>query len=91
MIRPKQPRHKLSQKKYRKLCMYVYERDKWCVFCGRHDDATPAHVIRRSQGGHDSPNNLVRACTSCHEKFDKYELELPPSTLIMLSKEPFEL
>lgn len=88
---PKSPRLKLSPKKYRELCEYVYERDGFCVFCGDYNSATPAHIIRRSQGGHDAANNIVRACVDCHQKFDKYEIELPGRVREMLGREPSAL
>ena len=81
----------LSAGKYRKLCEYVYERDKFCVFCGRTDSATAAHVINRSQGGDDSPNNIVRACQDCHSKFDAYQIALPEAVSDMLKNEPVRL
>lgn len=84
-------RIKLSQHKYRQLCEYVYNRDGCCVFCGTHSSATPAHIKRRSQGGHDSPDNIVRACIDCHTAFDKYEIALPQRVAEMLSKEPRSL
>ena len=81
----------LSAGKYRKLCEYVYYRDKHCVFCGRTDSATPAHVINRSQNGDDSPNNVVRACQECHDKFDQYKIALPEHVCEMLKNEPERL
>jgi len=84
---PKTPRLKLSSAKYRKLCEYIFERDQFCLFCGRHDQSTPAHIVRRSQGGNDSANNIIRACVRCHTKFDKYEIELPESVRLMLEGE----
>ena len=88
---PKTPRIKLSQQKYKELCQYILERDKWCVFCGEPFSATPAHIKRRSQGGDDSPRNMVRACIPCHQAFDKYEMELPEKTKTMLENEPLFL
>lgn len=85
---PKRPRLKLSQAAYRKLCEYVYERDGWCVFCGTHNSATPAHVVRRTQGGDDSPRNIVRACITCHADFDQYKIALPERVRTMLENEP---
>jgi len=87
----KSPRRKLSPRKYRQLCEYVYNRDGFCLFCGTPDNATPAHVKRRSQGGHDAPNNLVRACVSCHMAFDSYQIELPGHVKVMLAGEPDSL
>ena len=64
---PKNKRIKLSQKKYIELKLKVYERDKYCVLCGR--TATNLHHVKyRSAGGGDTENNTVMLCQSCHEK-----------------------
>ena len=44
----------------------VFERDSYsCIFCENqaHDIH---HVVRRSQGGHTHPHNLVSLCRVCH-------------------------
>jgi 5-methylcytosine-specific restriction endonuclease McrA len=81
-------RVKLSPSKHRKLCEYVFNRDEFCVFCGSPNNLTPAHVINRSQGGSDSPKNIVTACISCHAVYDAYQIDLPESVLLMLENEP---
>jgi len=88
MIREKQPRIALSPAKYRKLCEYISERDKWCLICGRTDMSTPQHVRRRSQGGADSPRNMVRLCVVCHGDMDQYKVDLPGEVYLMLAREP---
>jgi len=98
-IRPKQPRKVLSAEKWRKLKEYIFERDGYCcVWCGNPGNLTAAHVIRRSQGGHDSPNNVVTGCCvsiqggkGCHDRFDQYEIGLPYHIAEMLAGEPEEL
>lgn len=70
-------RVKISKQKYRKICESVLERDKCCVWCGAFMNLTPAHIIRRSQGGPDEEWNIVCGCISCHTAFDKYEIGLP--------------
>jgi 5-methylcytosine-specific restriction endonuclease McrA len=84
-------RLKLSPAKYRQLCQYIFERDGFCIFCGSPNNLTPAHVINRSQGGSDSPNNIVTACLTCHSLFDAYKLDLPESVQTMLLHEPDKL
>lgn len=86
--RPKQPRKALPRIQYIALKKYILERDKWCVFCGRTDMLTPAHIKRRSAGGHDAPNNMVVACQQCHDEFDQYKRELPFTVIEMLEGEP---
>ena len=90
-MRAKSPRRVLSQRKYVELKKYVFERDQYCVFCGNPEMSTPAHIIRRSQGGHDSPKNLVRACLKCHDDFDAYKIALPEKVREMLNNEPANL
>ena len=98
-IRPKQPRKVLSAEKWRKLKEYIFNRDGYCcVWCGNPGNLTAAHVIRRSQGGHDSPNNVVTGCCvsiqggkGCHQRFDEYEIGLPNHIAEMLAGEPEEL
>jgi len=84
-------RLKLSPAKYRKLCEYVYARDKWCLFCGSPNNLTPAHIVGRGQGGDDSPRNVVAACIRCHKLFDAYAIELPDNVAEMLENEPIQL
>lgn len=88
---PKTPRIKLSKRKYRQLCEYIYERDMTCIFCGEPFSATPAHIIRRSQGGNDSPQNIVKACIPCHDAFDQGKIGLPEDVRQMLKNEPLYL
>lgn len=88
---PKTPRLKLSPKKYLDLKRYIFERDKWCVVCGDPFSASPGHVKRRSQGGDDSPKNMVRICIPCHGLLDNYKIELPDHVKEMLENEPLRL
>jgi len=98
-IRPKQPRKVLSAEKWRKLKEYIFERDNYCcVWCGNPNNLTAAHIIRRSAGGHDSPNNVVTGCCvsihggkGCHQRFDEYEIGLPNHIAEMLAGEPEEI
>lgn len=70
--------------KKRRLVEAVLKRDKKCVFCGTYSNLTPAHIVRVSQGGEDTMENIVTAClinnkggAGCHTKFDLYEKSLP--------------
>jgi 5-methylcytosine-specific restriction endonuclease McrA len=81
---PKKTRIKLSPDEYRKVCEKIYARDRVCQFCGIRKHLTPAHIVRRSQGGDDSPENMMAACVmswggrkGCHTRFDQYEIDLP--------------
>lgn len=47
--------------------VYVLFRDNWhCRYCNRGDTLDPHHVIFRSQGGSNAPNNLLTLCRKCH-------------------------
>ena len=51
--------------------MYVRARDKYtCQYCGvvRPPDLEVDHVVPRSRGGTDRPNNLVAACHECNRR-----------------------
>ena len=58
-------RHRESYRQYRDL---VLERDGFaCVYCGcEGGNLQLDHVIPRSRGGADTPDNLVAACRSCN-------------------------
>ena len=48
----------------------VYKRDGGlCIFCHRQG-APNAHIIARSHGGLGIEENIVTACTECHNKMD---------------------
>lgn len=91
-------RLKLSKYKYRQLCEYINGRDQYCVNCGNPNNPSMSHVIRRSQGGDDSPNNIVKHCVmrpdgseGCHHRFERGEIELNESVVEMLKGEPWKL
>lgn len=45
----------------------VYARDGYvCALCGSHQYLQIHHVIPRSQGGSDFPENLITLCSKCH-------------------------
>lgn len=51
----------------------VWERDNHkCIFCGKEVPlfCANSHVIKRSQLGLGIPQNIVCACTICHDKYD---------------------
>lgn len=47
---------------------YVKERERTeeCIYCGSKRDLTLDHVLPRSRGGPDSPDNAVWVCKSCN-------------------------
>lgn len=57
----------------KKLAVEVYERDKWCIYCGNPNNLTIAHVNNKGMGGtkrKDSADNLVCLCIYCHTECD---------------------
>lgn len=84
----KTPRIKLSLKDWRKLQMYVYDRDKYCQHCGSPYSLDAAHVIGKGVGGDDAPGNLVVLCRTCHSLYDQSRIQLRMSVIEMLKNEP---
>ena len=39
-----------------------------CRFCGSISIDPPHHIIYRSQGGKDTPENLITLCITCHHR-----------------------
>jgi len=91
MMFPKSPRIKLSRPKYIKVCKYVIDRDETCRSCESASIDEIHHVVKRSQQGNDSPNNLVGLCAECHMLIEHYELDLPQKVYDMLEGEPLYL
>lgn len=57
---------------FKKIREYVYERDNYeCHYCGcrctKHNISLD-HLLPRSRGGSDFPDNLVASCINCNER-----------------------
>ena len=67
----------------------ILRRDSYkCSYCGRGDlPLTIDHVIPRAQGGSDSWENLVTACTFCNNKKGD---RTPEEANMMLTNRPFK-
>ena len=47
---------------------YVFTRDNWhCRHCNNSHGLDPHHVVYKSAGGMDVPNNLLTLCRKCHD------------------------
>ena len=71
VTRFKKKRIKLSSKDYRSLHKKILSRDGYrCVLCGSMKNLSIDHIVKRSQQGDDTEDNLRTLCTTCHDKED---------------------
>ena len=62
---------------------YIKEREKpdICIYCGSKSDLTLEHILPRSRGGPDTPDNAVWVCRKCNSSkgskrlYEWYELD----------------
>jgi len=60
-------RLKLDPLSYGKLRQQILRRDGWrCQLCGAMSNLEVHHQQFRSHSGHDSEENLITLCASCH-------------------------
>jgi 5-methylcytosine-specific restriction endonuclease McrA len=65
--RPLNSRIRLDPVSYENLRQYVLRRDGWrCQSCGSMFNLEVHHKEFRSQSGHDSEENLITLCATCH-------------------------
>ena len=69
-IKPISERKKREHDKLKKV--YSQMTEDSCFFCGSKNNLTNAHIIRRSYSEKliTNPENIVKACLSCHNTFD---------------------
>ncbi len=66
-IGPKPERLRLGPVSYETVRLEVLRRDGWrCQLCGAMANLEVHHQQFRSQAGHDSEENLITLCVSCH-------------------------
>ncbi len=54
---------------YENMRAYVLDRDGYkCQLCGAKQDLHLHHIVPRSKGGVDRPENLITLCSECHSK-----------------------
>jgi ATP-dependent DNA helicase RecQ len=64
---PDPSRLRLDQESYEALRQQVLRRDGWrCQSCGTMLNLEVHHMQFRSHSGHDSEENLITLCASCH-------------------------
>lgn len=67
-------RLKRGSKAYRALRLAVLERDNnICQQCNMWNENPPHHVIKVSQGGSDTLDNMICLCTYCHDKYPNWK------------------
>ncbi len=60
------------------LRLQTLERDGWrCQHCGKRDHLEIHHIIRRSQSGADSEENLIALCGECHGRVHRSPRQMP--------------
>lgn len=51
------------------ISRYIKKRDNYkCVKCSSEEKLEVHHIIRLSDGGSNSPLNLITLCSKCHDK-----------------------
>jgi len=66
-IRPKLSRVRLDPASYECRRYQVLHRDGWrCQSCGTKSNLEVHHKQFRSHAGHDSDENLITLCSTCH-------------------------
>ncbi len=71
---PKTKQIRLKGQAYKDLQHAVLERDNYtCRQCDKWTEAPPHHVLKVSQGGSDTLDNLVTLCHVCHDKYPNWK------------------
>lgn len=70
-------RLKRGGRAYKKLQITVLERDNYtCKECRGYTEAPPHHIIKLSQGGSDTLDNMATLCgpmeNNCHDKYPNW-------------------
>lgn len=43
-----------------------HEKPNECIYCGAQEDLTIEHILPRSCGGPDTPDNVIKVCKTCN-------------------------
>jgi len=46
--------------------LHEHEKPDECIYCGAKTNLTTEHILPRSRGGPDHPDNAIRACKACN-------------------------
>lgn len=80
---PKRKAIRLKGKEYRSLVLRVFRRDRWTCknpLCRKTRNLTPHHIIKRSQGGSDTEDNMITLCVKCHDEIHNMRIVLVRSS-----------
>ena len=76
-IGPKPEHLRLDPASYETLRQQVLRRDSWrCQFCGARANLEVHHQQFRGHSGHDSEENLITLCVSCHAEVHSQRRDL---------------
>jgi hypothetical protein len=67
----------IDKKQYSDYRKRLWNRDPNCTYCGKriaHGSTTLDHIVPKSQGGLDTPSNLLLACERCNQAKDARSL-----------------
>jgi len=48
--------------------LHEHENPNICIYCGAEGNLTTEHILPRSKGGEDVPENVVRVCKHCNSE-----------------------
>ena len=72
-MRSEPPSFRLDPVSYEKLRLQVLRGDGWrCQSCGTMSNLEVHHQQFRSQSGHDSEENLIVLCFTCHASVHRH-------------------
>jgi len=79
-IRWQSPRQTVRQAKFKALVLFLiaHRAHGRCEICGGMWNLWGHHIVLRSQGGKDTPENTIIACGNCHDHH-KYTNGIPLS------------
>ncbi len=85
---PKPHREKLEGASYKKFINSIFIRDSWrCRKCGARSGLTPHHIVKRSQLGGDTLENVITLCLEDHNLVENHDLEIEVVDVVVKFKE----
>ena len=73
---PAEGMSKVDSAEWKAVAKVIKKRDKYaCQSCGSKLGLTVHHILPRSDGGNDLPDNLITLCSYCHDEVESLELK----------------